>query len=431
LEVGVILRVADEEVARARIELPVDGSAPIEFTHTLLGADPSVAATIELLDADEDPLPGDDARHLWLAAQDALDVTIVNGDPSELRAHDEVFFAATAINAFERSQRIRLHSLAPDQLDERIRRRGASALEETDVLVLSNLRAPAEDIAPAIIERVERGMGLWITVGDRVDAQEYNDRLGGLLPLLMRGPSFAGTLPGRQEARTEALAPVHLSHPMFSGMRGDLGLAAARTRRLMLLEPDAARGAEIAIAFSSGAPALITRTHGLGRVALLTSTIDRDWTDLPLRPGFVPLVERAVDYLGGTRATSAGVELMAGELREFVTDRPLTVHTPTGAQIPIAPDEHNVATFRETWVPGHYTALVTGSDELAERPVFAVGVDAEESDTREAEVRAAEFDESTAEVTTFEPRWRELIVLILLLLGVEAGLRIRWRRQRA
>jgi hypothetical protein len=434
LEVPVALRIGEEEVARARVEIAADASAPVEFSHTLLGAEPTVPATIELLEAENDPLHGDDARHVWLAAQDALDVTLVNGDPSELRAHDEVFFAATAINAFERSQPIRLHSLAPDQLEERIREQGTAGLEDTDVLVLTNLRAPAEDIAPAIVERVERGMGLWITVGDRVEAQEYNDRFSKILPLLMRGPSFAGTLPGRQEARTEAFAPVQLSHPMFAhgeGVRGDLGLAAARTRRLMLLEPDPERGTAIAVAFSSGAPALITRDYGQGRVGVLTTSVDRDWTDLPMRPGFVPLVERTLDYLGGTRSSNAGALLEVGETREFVTDRPLTVHTPTGAQIPITPDAEGVARFDETWVPGHYSAHVTGSDDAARRPVFAVGVQPEESDTDPVEIAAAPTDTSTAEVTTYEPRWRPLVILALLFLGLESVLRIRWSRARA
>jgi hypothetical protein len=431
LAAGVVLRVADQEVARARVDLPPDTGMPVEFTHTLLGADPTVPASVELLDASADPLAGDDARHLWLTAQDALDVTVVNGDPSELRAHDEVYFAATAINSFERGQQIRLRSLAPDQLEDRVREDGIGSLEDVDVLVLSNLRAPAEDIAPAIVERVQQGMGLLITVGDRVQASEYNDRLAVVLPLLMRGPSFAGTLPGRNEARTESFAPVQLSHPMFAGLRGDLGLSAARTRRLMLLEPDAERDGEIAVAFTAGAPALITRAEGLGRVALLTTTVDRDWTDLPLRPGFVPLIERTLDYLGGARASTAGVQLLAGEPREFITDKPLTVHTPDGSQLPIAPDDKGVATFRETWTPGHYTAHVTGSDEAARRPVFAVGVEPEESDTTPVELQAIADDVDTDAVTTYEPRWREIVIFIVLLLGAESVLRIRWRRTRA
>lgn len=253
----------------------------------------------------------------------------------------------------------------------------------------------------------------------------------------MRGPSFAGTLPGRQEARTESFAPVQLSHPMFAqgqGIRGDLGLAAARTRRLMLLEPDPERGTEIAVAFSSGAPALITREYGTGRVALLTTSVDRDWTDLPLRPGFVPLVERTLDYLGGTSASQAGASIQVGEPREFDTDRPLTIHTPAGTQVPITPDQEGIARFDDTWVPGHYTAHVTGSDDATQGPVFAVGVQPEESDTDPVALGGAADEstgEETAEVTTYEPRWRPFVIVALLLLGLESVLRVRWLRARA
>ena len=40
-------------------------------------------------------------------------------------------------------------------------------------------------------------MGLWITVGDRVSATEYNERFEPILPPLRREAVYAGTAPGR------------------------------------------------------------------------------------------------------------------------------------------------------------------------------------------------------------------------------------------
>jgi hypothetical protein len=47
----------------------------------------------------------------------------------------------------------------------------------------------------------------------------------------------------------------------------------------------------------------VERRVDQGHVLLWTSTIDADWTDLPLRAPFVPLMQRAVMYLA-RRATS-------------------------------------------------------------------------------------------------------------------------------
>jgi hypothetical protein len=181
-------------------------------------------------------------------------------------------------------------------------------LADVDVLVLANVRAPAEDIAPALRARVAAGMGLWISVGERVEARAYNDRLGDLLPLLLREPLVVGTAPGRTEARSEGVAPPNLAHPFLLGLQGDLGLLGTRARRIFLLEPDAARGAEVALSFTSGAPALISRPYERGRVALLTTSIDRDWSDLPLRPGFVPLAARVLSRLDTSHAASAATD---------------------------------------------------------------------------------------------------------------------------
>jgi hypothetical protein len=420
LEREVVLRIGDTEVARATVDLPADEPQVVEFTHTLLDADDQVPATVELV-GEGDPLPSDDRRATWLAADDALEVVVVNGDPSELRAHDEVFFLATAVGASEEQRRMHLRSLAPDQLTDRVQTQGAKAFDDVDVLVLANVRAPSVPVALAIAERVRRGMGLWISVGDRVEADVYNSRFDALLPLRMREPIVVGTAPGRAEARVEGLAPADLSHPAFAGLSGDLGLSGSRARRIMLLDPDPTRRPQIALSFSSGAPALLTREVDDGRVALLTTSVDRDWADLPLRPGFVPLVANVLGYLADTRRGVAGSRLLVGETRSIRTDGPITVRLPDGRSVSLSPDDDGAAVLRDTWLPGHYRA---GEGDAA--VLLAVVVDPAESITATVEVAPVELG-TDEQVEISVPRWRELLLVALLLLGLEAVLRSRRR----
>lgn len=414
--VAVALRIDGEEIARADALVPAGGAAQVEFTHTTAGAAPSPAA-LAIVDEPEDPLPGDEVRHFWLSGEDALELVLVNGDPSEMRAHDEVYFLATALTAGQGPQ-LRVHSLAPEQLEARLRE--AEPLAGVDVLVLANVRAPAPDAAAALARRVEAGLGLWISVGERVEAKAYNDRLGELLPLLLREAQVVGTAPGRTENRTEGLAPANLAHPALRGLQDDLGLLGARTRRLFLLEPDPTRGAEVALAFSSGAPALLTRAVGRGRVALLTTSIDRDWSDLPLRPGFVPLVERLVGFLDASQQGTTGAVMRPGEPRVFPGDRPTTVVTPSGARVAAVPDVQGQSVLRDTYRLGHYVAE-RGEGEAPTR--FAVQLDPTESDTDPRPVAPPEIEGEQVLAAARYPRWRGLVLLAALLLLGETWLR--------
>jgi len=413
-----VLRIADEPAARAEIDVPAAGLASFEFTHTIAAAGPT-AASVEIAELDNDPLPGDEVRHLWLAGEDSIHVALVNGDPSEMRAHDEVFFLATALAASGSARRLRVHSLAPDQLEARLR--GEDRLADVDVLVLANVRAPADDIAAALRERVAAGMGLWISVGDRVDARSYNARLGPLLPLLLREPLVVGTAPGRTEARTEAVAPPNLAHPILLGLQGELGLLGTRTRRIFLLEPDASRNAEVALSFTSGAPALLSRPYERGRVALLTTSIDRDWSDLPLRPGFVPLAERVLAWLDTGHPGGAATTILAGEPRFIPTDRPISVLTPDGHERVLPPEREGQAVFKDTLVPGHYRVTRPSGEPLT----FAVQRDPAESDTTMVPVRPPTLDGDQVLAAAQHPRWRPLVLLAALLLLLETLLRLR------
>ncbi|TPV95743.1 MAG: VWA domain-containing protein [Myxococcales bacterium FL481] len=425
----------DDQALTVRVELDVDGqSAPaeveltggqagrVEFTHTLAEREGATPATVRVVGR-EDALTADDVRHLWISTQDRLKVTIVNGDPSELRAHDEVFFLATALRS-GRDDHLELHSLAPDQLEQSLRKHGAEAIADTDVLILANARCPAADVAPAIVERVQQGMGLWITTGERVTSREYNERLGAVLPLRLRGSVFAGTAPGRTQARTESFGSPQLTHPLFSGLTGELGLSQTQTRRLFLLEPDAERRTAVALSFAGGAPALMTAQVNAGRVALLTTSIDRDWTDLPLRPGFVPFVQRTVGYLGGLATSAQSFVVTAGEIKSIRTADPVTVIAADGSANTVRPAEDGLARFENTQRPGHYRIETQATGD--EPHVFAVQVASSESDTRPVEIlaRPPQLDQTTA--SGHVPRGRVLLWPIMLLLLAESVW--RWRR---
>ena len=56
---------------------------------------------------------------------------------------------------------------------------------------------------------------------------------------------------------------------------------------------------------ADGTPLLLERAIGSGRVLLFTSSLDREWNDLPVQPAFVPLMAGIANHLlGGAGFTS-------------------------------------------------------------------------------------------------------------------------------
>lgn len=413
-DVTVELLVAGENVARSTLTMTGD-TGTVRFTHMVPADDEGQPATIALLD--DDPLPSDDRFYFWLSARSDTEVLVVNGAPSELRAHDEAYFLTTAVSTLSHERRIALRTVAPDQLEQALARKDA-ILDETDVLVLANVRAPTPTVAAAIAQRVRQGMGLWISAGDRVDADAYNERLGTLLPLRMRDAVQVGTLPGRTEARTETLAPANLSHPIFAGLDVEPGLTAARVRQIILLEPDPRRPTEIALSYSQGAPALITRTAGLGRVAVLTTTIDRDWADLPLRPGFVPMAVGTLSFLSGRESQAAQSQQRVGDSLTIPATQPVRVMNPMGEERTI-PTEGGEAFIRDTWTPGHYRLSIGRSIRR-----LAFNVDPSESNIDGGPMEPRDTGSKRRTFVAL-PLWRWFVLLTAIFIATESLW--RWR----
>jgi hypothetical protein len=79
-------------------------------------------------------------------------------------------------------------------------------------------------------------------------------------------------------------------------------LATARFFKGLALEPlrkqnSEAGDAVTVLTYQDGTPAIVERTWGSGRVIEFSSTANTAWNDLPARPAFVPLMQRALGRL--------------------------------------------------------------------------------------------------------------------------------------
>lgn len=381
--VGVALRVAGRVVARSKLDLAAGQRTEKRFLATLPTGARSADVAIEL---DGDALADDDHRSLRAQLRDEVRVLLVDGDPRTVRHDDELFYLEAALRPGDRNDTgAVLTKVTPDEL-------AGADLAGFDVLVLANVRAlPGERVA-ALSDWVKGGGGLWISLGGNVDAAAYERTMLPVLAQSLRDPIDTAWGAPREERASRAL---HLTkwetdHPIFAPFSKDApGLADASFTKIQLLGPTTAVADRKVLArFTNGAAALVEASSGDGRLLLWTSTLDRDWNDLAIHTGYLPLVQQAVRHLARRPERPDSDEILAGHAVSLPTLglRKLEVRAPSGATTVFDGKRLEGRTsvrFTATEGPGLYRVIGTDAagaprdrDELA----FAVNLDARGSD---------------------------------------------------
>jgi hypothetical protein len=267
---------------RAFADVPAGGTARKTFSHSFPQGGPAILQ----VGLPEDALAEDDARALALVVPREVRALVVDGAPSPVRYRDEAYFVESALASPASPVR-------PTLVDAEAL--AAEDLSRYDVVFLLNVRSPGAKAAD-LARFVEQGGGLFVSMGDQVEPEEYAKQLPGLLPAALH---VVKTAP---EGRGARFAEVDLDHPALSVFQGEAkeGLVGVRVSRYVLAKP-AGRGAapRVLATFDDGAPALLEARHGKGRVLLFTSTADRDWTDWPIRTSFLPALQRFAGWLAG------------------------------------------------------------------------------------------------------------------------------------
>lgn len=436
---GVTMEIDGAAVAHGSVDLPAGGHARKRFLHGFPGEGGGSHTVVVAIDGDAFPL--DDRRALHVEMARTLRVLLVNGDPRTIRNDDESFFFETALRSGVPGALV-ASKLADDLSPD--------GLGGYTVVALLNVAAPSPEVAAALTRFVDSGGGLFVSVGDRVDTAAWNQRMARLLPQPLALARTAAALPGQHAGETidqrpaERLLPLDRRAPMLSAFpeQGD-GLLSARFFKYMLLDPvrDTAQR-NVILRFESGAPALVEREVGQGRVLLLTTTVDRDWTDLPIRPGFVPLVREAARTLVGATDQEGATALLVGEPRllTFTGElQTLEVRRPDGSVwVGKRSSRANVErlTYAATDQLGVYRVRAAGADStFAPLPAqdFAVNLDPRESDPIRlgADKRPDRLAATRAGGKPPKHRvelWHAIAAVLIGLLVIESLLTLRWRR---
>ena len=338
----------------------------------------------------EDALQVDNKRYFTLQSLRSIRVHAVRDKPRTQSPHQTMgtFFMKMAFTAGR--------DAVPIDFTESSSVPSAATLDRTDVLVLANVAQISSDEAGRVATYVAAGGGLIVTVGNNIDAAVYEQRFGGeigLMPCNFVRP--VGDALDRQQFRV--LATVKYEHPIFAPFKepnhGDFGKA--RFYRIFQAVPT--ENATVIASYDDGSPALFEKPYGnLGRVLCFTSTIDREWNDLPIRAVYLPFLHETIKYLALKDAETLPdyrvgdtIDLKVSETEnESITKNgaiaifnPNSVETRLGRNKDETPTAQNTpqssVLYTDTAIPGIYSVHRSGTEVT---DYFVVNVDTTESD---------------------------------------------------
>ena len=260
------------QIDQRRLEIEPGGRANVNFGALELA---SGANRVSVSLTPGDGMAGDDTRIIALKRAEPRPVLLVSGD---LRMRDTLFVSS----AFESLAALALvpSIVAAAEL-------GELTLADYGFVVVADAGALGEAQVRQLEDYVSSGGALLMALGPRTAA---------LSTVPLTGQQFASGSGGLFGGDDEyaSIGALDATHPALQGVEL---LRAARFFRHTAIEP----GEEdrVAISLDTGSPLLLERVLGSGRVLVFTSSLDREWNDLPVQPVFVPLVAGIANHLLG------------------------------------------------------------------------------------------------------------------------------------
>lgn len=337
---------------------------------------------------DADAILADNAMLASMHVWNRIPVLLVNGEPSPEPLRGETAYLEIALQPFAASGRladlVRTRVIEAFELDQKV-------LGEARVVVLANVATLTAQQTAWVEEFVRAGGGLLFFPGSKTDLGWFNTALvkggDGLMPWRLRMPSGSPTDGEKQTS----IAPEHFEHEALTLFNDPENGTLASAEVWMWYPPEDVEATKLAgeslavlARLVNGDPLLIERRLGEGRIVFCSTACDADWSNLPMRPAYVPLMQQLVTYLASTVYPPTNVEA-GGELALFLSaerdESKLKVVLPDGGVQHVtaaASGSRVVASFGPAWQPGLHTI----SGEGVPPTHFAVNAPREESDLR-------------------------------------------------
>ncbi len=365
------LFIDDEKIQTTHVDIEPQDSADVAFRIKInLQTESAHTGRVEI---EKDALEIDNTRYFTVHSMKSIQVHCVNGERKSDDITDETFFLARAlVNVGDMG--------VPIDYTESTTIPAAAAMQNYDVLILANVNKITATAAATLKNYVHNGGGLIITLGDQVDPAVYQQHLGGtensLLPCTFM--QAVGDPIGKDSF--QVIANVQYRHPIFAPFRNPNHGDFAKGRFFRYYPSVPTADASVIAVFDDGNPAVVEKVHGAGRVLCWTSTIDREWNDLPIHGVYLPFLHETIKYLALQSAEKVP-DYHVGDAVEYNASpenagKTVAVFDPNRQETRMSLNEQGTLFFEGTYTPGIYAMHPSSGKQHT----FAINVDTVESD---------------------------------------------------
>jgi hypothetical protein len=261
-------------------------------------------------------------------------------------------------------------------------------LDGLDGVMLADAPPPQGANGQALEGWIRAGGGLLVALGPRTGPGAWSPD----------GLALIGGAPGkvvdRLDDRGATLSILSYEHPVFEPFAkprsGDFSVARFLRYREFTPAPDpTGESHRMLVRFDDGGPAMFERRLDRGKVLVWTGGVANLWSDLPLKPVFLPFIHQVARYLGSYREERAshtvGAVAHIDEAKMAGDDAgEIVIESPAGDRAAVVVDGSIPVTLDQA---GFYTArrLAGGTNEGV--------VVAANPDPREADLAMVSTDE--------------------------------------
>ena len=270
--------------------------------------------------ANADLLGADNRMMRSIPVWDRVPVLLVSGDMNPEFLRGETDFVEIALQPYAATKglegvELNLADLIQTQVVD-ARELNAKMLAGSRVALLANVPQLSDGQLKAVEAFVREGGGLLVFPGNRINSGWYNNTFSsdgrGLLPLKVA--SLAGSMNRRGTHAT--IVSSHYDHPaleMFNNPRNG-NLADAQIRLWYKMRDDVVvRGGDsdvtVLARLDTGDPFLVEKPFGEGRIIQCAVPCDAEWTNLPVKAFYLPLMQQLVTYLASRVDPARNVEV--------------------------------------------------------------------------------------------------------------------------
>jgi hypothetical protein len=445
-DLRVTLKVDGKDKALSQVNLGPQSKAQVLFTQSFESAGSHV---VEIA-TEPDALAADNVFLASIPVRDRIPALLVDGAPGATAddIKSETGYLQIALSPFAAGKVELSDLLAPRVVP--VEGLNAKVLAESQVVVLANVRRLGDDQLKAVEDFVKNGGGLLVFPGDKTDTAWWNGAFARLAPLPLGG--IAGDL--KEGAPSVGIVGQRFENPaleLFNDPRNG-SLSEAAIKVWFKMRPSEKTGGPldpvILARLDSGDPFLVERPFGEGRVIACATACDADWSNLPARPSYLPLVQRLAVYLASNvyppRNLEVGQQLLSFLPAEMAGKKAiLTGPDGVPVDVPIVKrGERGVIEFGPVRTPGLYTVAPPGTPPIH----YVFNADRKESDL--ARLSEAEVNDlggsfgipvvrSSADYKALEARqrygtelWKWALVALLVFLFLELILQQIFARSR-